>query len=182
MTDDYSEEEFAPIAAALKRLPYFEPSPDFADGVMARVSVARPGRVAVVGESLPVRQRPQLQLRTTPPHMVRQANYFPRSLPARIAAVALLGSLSVTMSAVALFAMFQMDLFVFVAQVFGEGTIAFLASLGADVAGSATVTAASSAAAVGTASGLAIVGSFAAGVVAATAGLRAAASINRKAA
>ncbi len=182
MTDDYSDEEFAPIAAAMKRLPYFEPSSHFADRVIARVNIAQPARVAVARESYPVRHRAAPLPHASAPHIGRTAPYFPRSLPARIAAVALLASLSVTMSAVALMAMFQMDLFVFVAQVFGEGTIAFLASLAADVGSAAAGTVAGSAATAGTASGLAVIGSFAAGAIAATAGLRAAASINRKAA
>lgn len=182
MTDDYSDEEFAPIAAAMKRLPYLEPSPHFSESVMARVNIAQPARIAVAAESYPVRRRPPPLQRASTPQMVRTAHFFPRSLPGRIAAVALLASLSVTMSTVALIAMFQMDLFVFVAQVFGEGTIAFLSSLAADAGTAAAGITAGSAAAVATASGLAVIGSFAAGAIAATAGLRAAASINRKAA
>ena len=47
MRDDLTPDDFVPIEQALKRLPYFEPSADFADRVMARVTrfqdVAAPG-------------------------------------------------------------------------------------------------------------------------------------------
>ncbi len=182
MKEETSPEEFAPIAAAMKRLPSFAPSAHFADGVMARI------RVDAAEQYVPV-VRPRFVPAPVPayvPHRVRPpaspAHYFPRSIPARIAAFALISTLSVTMSLVALVAMFNLDLFVFVARVFGDGAVAFLASLGAEAATTATATAASTATAAGTAAGAAVVGSFAIGVVAATAGLRRAAAANRKAA
>jgi len=182
LTDDHSDEEFAPIAAAMRELPSFEPSPGFADMVMARVNIAQSVHVPAVVEPRPVRQRSERLPSPAIYEAPRPAHYFPRSLPARIAAVALLGSLSVTMSVVALIAMFQLDLLVFVARLLGEGTIGFLASLSADAAGAAVGVASSSATAVGTGSGLAIAGSFVAGVVVAAAGLKAAAATSRKAA
>jgi len=165
----------------MKRLPSFAPSAHFADEVMARV------RVDAAEQFAPV-VRPRFVPAPVPayvPEPVRPASpahYFPRSIPARIAAIALLGTISVTMSLVTLVAMFNLDLFVFVARVFGEGAVAFLASLGAEAATTATATAASTATAAGTAAGAAAIGSFAIGVVAATSGLRKAAAANRKAA
>jgi len=55
LIDDFSDDDFAPIAAAMKELPYFAPSPHFADKVMARVNVARHGlgeRIALVESDL----------------------------------------------------------------------------------------------------------------------------------
>lgn len=184
MTDDTTPEEFAPIAAAMKRLPYFAPSPHFADRVMARVHVAPGAQVPAIVKAAPVSypaRRPIVVAEPARP-AAHPAHYFPRSIPARIAAVALLGSLTVTMSLVALISMFQIDLLVLVARVFGEGAIGFLAALGADAAATATTSAAGSAAAAGTVTGAAVIGSFAAGLIAATAGLRAAASASRRAA
>ncbi len=105
-----------------------------------------------------------------------------RSIPARIAAAALVTSVGVTMTAVALVVFFDLNLFMLVSRIFGANTMTFLASLATDAGASATATAASSVAAAGTATGIAVVGSFAAGMVAATAALRAAASASRKAA
>lgn len=181
MTDDSLDEEFAPIAAAMKRLPYFEPSPQFAERVMARVRIAGRNNLPQVVEAPPVRSR-TWEMAPAPADAPVPVYYFPRSLPARIAAVALLASLSVTMAAVTLFAMFQMDLFVLVARVFGEGAIGFLATLGADGVATVSGISASAGAAAGTLAGLAIAGSFAGGAIAATAGLRAAAAASRKAA
>lgn len=105
-----------------------------------------------------------------------------RSIPARIAATALATSLGVTMTAVALVVFFDLNLFVLVSRIFGASTMTFLATLASDATASATATAASTAAAAGTGTGIAVVGSFAAGLVAATAALRAASSASRKAA
>jgi hypothetical protein len=105
-----------------------------------------------------------------------------RSIPARIAATAIATSLGVTMTAVALVVFFDLNLFVLVSRIFGASTMTFLSTLAADATASASATAASTAAAAGTATGVAVVGSFAAGMVAATAALRAAASASRKAA
>ncbi|HVF39933.1 MAG TPA: hypothetical protein VM939_08530 [Gemmatimonadaceae bacterium] len=182
MKDEMTPEEFAPIAEAMKSLPSFAPSPHFADKVMARVRVASPARHPAVAHprAVPAPAPIFAPERTRP--AVPPAHYYPRSIPARLTAVALLATTSVTISLVALVAIFNVDLFVFIARVFGEGAIGFLASLGADATVTATSTAASTATALGTATGAAVVGSFALGVVAATAGLRAAASANRKAA
>ena len=184
MKDDTTPEEFEPIAAAMKRLPYFAPSPHFADRVMARVHVAPGAQMPVIAKvapaSYPARRPIVVPERAQP--AAPPAHYFPRSIPARIAAVALLGTLSVAMSLVALISMFQVDLLVFVARVFGENAIGFLAALGADAAATATTTATGSVAAAGTITGAAVIGSFALGAIAATAGLRAAASASRRAA
>lgn len=180
MTENFSDKEFEPIAAAMKKLPQFAPSPHFADKVMARVRMPASSQVPVIAYSrsiepawsAPVERRspqvPQTDLR--------------RSIPARLAATALAASLGVTMTAIALVAFFDLNLFVLVSRIFGQSTMTFLAGLAADASASASATAASSAAAAGTAAGMAVIGSFAAGAVAATAALRAAASASRKAA
>jgi hypothetical protein len=86
------------------------------------------------------------------------------------------------MTVVTLIALFDVNLFVLVGRIFGQSTMAFLASMATDAAASATATASSTAAAAGTGTGLAVIGSFAAGAVAATAALRAAATASRRAA
>lgn len=175
MTDDYSDEEFAPIAAGIKRLPQFDPSAQFADRIMARVNAPVAANVPVlVRQRQPVaRDQRILQYEQSLP-----ARGAIASIPARIAAVALIGSVGLAMSFVTLFALFQMDLLVIIARIFGDGAISYIAALSADAA----TTAASTGAVFGTAAGMAITGSFVAGAIAATAVLKAAASANRKAA
>ena len=182
MEDHISDEEFAPIAAAMKELPYFAPSPQFADKVMARVRI--PGATG-----LPV----AAQARSVAPGFiapapVRRENFAPavpdyrRSIPARIAATALVATFGTAVAAILLINVFNIDLFLLVTRVFGQGAVGFLAGLAADASSSVGATAASGAAAAGTGAGIAVIGSFVAGAAVATAGLRAAASINRKAA
>lgn len=185
MTDNYSDEEFAPIAAAMKELPQFAPSPHFADKVMARVRI--PGAVQV-----PVVQRPPMPVRRpasgdgmsidrrSPAH-VPQVD-LRRSVPARIAAAALVASASVTVAAITLVTLFNFDLFLFVSRVFGPSTMSFLTAMVTDFSATAATTASGAVASAGTAAGAAIIGSFAAGALATTAALRAAASASRKAA
>jgi hypothetical protein len=95
---------------------------------------------------------------------------------------ALVASLGVTMTAIVLVSVFNFDVFLLVSRIFGQSTMAFLASLATDAGATATATASSTAAAAGTATGIAAIASFAAGAAAATAALRAAASASRKAA
>lgn len=192
MTDNFSEEEFAPIAAAMKRLPYFEPSPRFADKVMARVRIQGSARVSAAAEIRAITPTYSAPLsRQTPVYPARFDSRSParspqtdlrRSIPARIAGTALVASLGVTLTVVALVAFFDLNLFLLVTRLFGENAIAFLAGVAADGAASAVGTAAATGAAAGTGAGVAVIGSFAAGVVAATAALRAAASASRRAA
>jgi hypothetical protein len=188
LTDNYSDQEFEPIAAAMKELPYFSPSPQFADKVMARVRISGAAQVPAVFEAAPA--RPLRRSSPAPVYASVDRRLSPsadrsdlrRSIPARIAAVALVTSVSVTMAAVALVTMFNFDIFLLVSRVFGPSTMSFLAALATDVSATASGTAASAAASAGTATGLAVMGSFAAGAVAATAALRAAASASRRAA
>jgi hypothetical protein len=105
-----------------------------------------------------------------------------RSLPARIAAASLVAAVGVTMSVVALVTIFNLDLFVLVSRIFGPSTMAFLSGLATEASTTAGATATSVAASAGTATGMAVIGSFAAGAVAATAALRVAATASRKAA
>ena len=184
MTDYFSEEEFAPIAKAMKDLPYFAPSPQFADKVMAHVRVRGAVQVPVVpvvADRRAIQPAWSAPIERRSPTPVPQTNYR-RSIPARLAAAALVASLGVTMTAVALVAFFDQSLFVLISRIFGQSTMAFLAAMASDATATASATAASSAAAAGTATGMAVIGSFAAGVVAATAALRAAANASRKAA
>lgn len=183
MTDNQSEQEFAPIAAAMKELPYFSPSPDFADKVMARVRVQGAAQVPAAIPAAPVRKSYPAPAY---PDMERRAPVertdLRRSIPARIVATALVASASVTMATIALVAFFNFDILLLVSRVFGPGTMSFLTALAADASATAGATAASASASAGTATGLAVMGSFAAGAVAATAALRAAASASRRAA
>lgn len=188
MTDFYTDEEFAPIAAAMKKLPQFAPSPHFADKVMARVRIQGSEQVPAIAA----------ELRRVPAPLARPEIYadygldrrsaaveradLRRSLPARIAAAALVASLGVTMAVVTLVAFFNVDLLVFVSTVFGPSTVSFLTALAGDASATATATASGAAASAGTAYGAAVIGSFAAGAVAATVALRAAASASRRAA
>ena len=181
MTDYFSEEEFAPIAKAMKDLPYFAPSPQFADKVMAHVRVPGAVQVPAVADRRAIQPVWSAPIERRSPTPVPQTNYR-RSIPARIAAAGLVASVGVTMTVVALITLFDVNLFVLVSRIFGQSTVAFLAAMASDATASAGATAASGAAAVGTTTGMAVIGSFAAGAVAATAALRAAATASRKAA
>ena len=181
MTDYFSEEEFAPIAKAMKDLPYFAPSPQFADKVMAHVRVPGAVQVPAVADRRAIQPVGSAPIERRSPTPVPQTNYR-RSIPARLAAAGLVASVGVTMTVVALITLFDVNLFVLVSRIFGQSTVAFLAAMASDATASAGATAASGAAAVGTTTGMAVIGSFAAGAVAATAALRAAATASRKAA
>jgi hypothetical protein len=178
---NFSDEEFAPIAAAMKDLPQFAPSPHFADKVMSRVRIAGAANVPVAARPMAVSPG-----YISPP--VRRESYVPakpdirRSIPARLAATALVATFGTAVAAIVLVSVFNVDLFVLVARVFGQGAVGFLAGLAADATSSAGATAASTTAAAGTVTGAAVIGSFVAGAAIATAGLRAAASASRKAA
>ena len=169
----------------MKELPYFSPSPQFADKVMARVRIPVAGHLpAVAAPAAPVRRS-----YTAPSYAAgeRRSSSLPtadyrRSIPARIAAASLVAAVGVTMATVALVTLFNLDVFLLVSRVFGPSTMSFLTALATDASTTAGATAASAAASAGTAAGLAVVGSFAAGAIAATAALRAAASASRKAA
>ena len=181
MTDYFSDEEFAPIAKAMKDLPYFAPSPQFADKVMAHVRVPGAVKVPSLADTIAMQPRWSAPIERRAPAPVPQTDVR-RSIPARIAAASLVASVGVTMSIVALVSLFDLNLFVMVSRIFGTGTMNFLASLASQTASAAGATASTSAAAAGTATGMAVIGSFAAGAVAATAVLRAAANASRKAA
>ena len=179
---DYSEKEFAPIAKAMKELPYFAPSPQFADKVMARVRIPGQAQVPQLAdrrEISPVWSAPEIERRAPAP--VPQTN-LRRSIPARIAAAALVTSVGVTMTVALIATLFDINLLVLVSRIFGQSTMTFLAGLATEAGATASSTAASAAAAAGTGTGIAVIGSFAAGAVAATALLRAAATASRKAA
>ena len=180
MTDDISDEEFAPIAAAMKELPYFAPSPQFADKVMSRVRIPAAAGVAVAAQARSVSPGS-----ISPP--IRRERFAPapdlrRSVPSRVAATALVATFGTAIAAIVLVSVFNVDLFLLVTRVFGQGAISFLAGLAADATSTAGATAATTSAAASTAVGMAVVGSFVAGAVVATTGLRAAASASRKAA
>ena len=181
MTDYFQEEEFAPIAKAMKDLPYFAPSPQFADKVMARVHIQGAVQVPTAADRRAIEPAWSAPIERRSPTPVPQTSYR-RSIPARIAAASLVASIGVTMTVVALVTLFDLNLFVLVSRIFGQSTMSFLASLATDATATATATASSSAAAAGTTTGMAVIGSFAAGAVAATAALRAAATASRKAA
>lgn len=182
MTDYFSEEqEFAAIAKAMKELPYFSPSPQFADKVMAHVRVPGAVQVPAVADRRAIEPEWSAPIERRTPHLVPQTNYR-RSIPARLAAAGLVATVGVTMTVVTLVALFDVNLFVLVSRIFGQSTMAFLTSMVTDASASATATASSTAAAAGTGTGIAVIGSFAAGAVAATAALRAAATASRRAA
>jgi hypothetical protein len=186
LTDNISDQEFAPIAAAMKELPYFSPSADFADKVMARVRVQAPAHVpSVAAPMAPVRRSypaPSYAAASPERRSAPVPSDYRRSIPARIAAASLVAAVGVTMATVALVSLFNLDVFLLVSRVFGPSTMSFLTALATDASASASATAASAGAAAGTATGLAVLGSFAAGAVAATVALRAAATASRKAA
>ncbi len=178
MIDDSTPEDFIAIEQALKRLPYHAPSPDFSDRVMARVTRFQhlhlvPSEFAAIRPRLP-------ELASLPTEVV---HYARRPLPVRLAATALVASAAITMAVVLLFAVFELDLFVVVARVFGEGAVGFLSALASTTAtsvlGESTVAYLSAA---GPTAIAATIGMFALGAVGAAAGLRAAASATRKAA
>jgi hypothetical protein len=175
LRDDLTPDDFVPIEQALKRLPYFEPSSGFADRVMARVTrfqdVAAPGRINPVAREQVVRM-PELV-----PQRDEVVHYLRRPLPVRVAAIALLGSAAVTMSVIALIAVFRLDLFMLVMNVFGEQGLGFLAVLGNQAAAAVLGdTAVGYLDAAGSLAGVAMTASFAVGAVGATTFLRAAAS------
>jgi len=181
VTDYFSEEEFAPIAKAMKDLPYFAPSPQFADKVMAHVRIQGAPEVPVLAERRALEPTWSQPIERRTPAMVPQTS-LRRSIPARIAAASLVAAVGVTMSVAVLATVFNLDLFVLISRIFGSGTMSFLSSLATETSTSISVTATRTAAAAGTATGMAVVGSFAAGAVAATAALRAAATASRRAA
>jgi hypothetical protein len=181
LTDNYSDEEFAPIAAAMKKLPQFAPSPEFADRVMARVRIQGAQQVPTVADRRAIEPGWSAPVERRAPAPIARPD-FRRSIPARIAATALVASVGVTMTVAILVAFFDLNFFMLVSRVLGPGTMTFLATLAADVGSSAGATATSSVAAAGTATGVAVIGSFIGGAALAAAGLRAAASATRKAA
>ena len=164
----------------MKDLPYFAPSPQFADKVMARVRVQGAISVPQLADTLAMRAWPA-PIERQAPAPVPQTDYR-RSIPARLAAASLVASLGVTVTLVTLVSISDLNLFMLVSRIFGAGTMTFLSGLAASVSSTASATAASSTAAAGTAAGAAVIGSIAAGAVAATAALRAAATVSRKAA
>jgi hypothetical protein len=177
LRDERTPDDFVKIEQALKRLPYFDPSPGFADRVMARVTRFQP--LAAPGSIEPVRRVPMPELA---PQRDDVVHYLRRPLPVRIAAMALVGSAAVTMSVIILIAAMRPDLFVFVAQIFGGQAFGFLAALGNEVAGSVLGDAGLSYVQAASVAGAAIIGTFVLGAAGATALLRAAASPTRKAA
>jgi hypothetical protein len=185
LRDDLTPDDFVHIEQALKRLPYFEPSAGFADRVMTRVTrfddVAAPGRINPVARERVVRM-PEL----VPQRDDEVVHYLRRPLPVRVAAIALLGSAAVTMSVIALIAVFRLDLFMLVINTFGEQGLGFLAVLGNQAAAAVLGdTAVGYLDAAGSVAGVAMMASFAVGAVGATTFLRAASSapsITRKAA
>jgi hypothetical protein len=110
-------------------------------------------------------------------------HYMRRPLPVRLVATALLASAAVTLSLVAMMAVFRPDLFMMVLGAFGNQTLGFLSILanetGAAVLGETGLGYVQSA---GSLAGIATMATFAAGALGATAVLRAAASTTRKAA
>ncbi len=175
MRDDFTPDELA-IKQALKRLPYFDPSPGFSDKVMARVTrfqaVAGPGSI---------QPAPRVRM----PELVQQreevVHYMRRPLPVRVVATALVASAAVAMSLVALMAVFRPDLVMLVVGAFGDQALGFLAVLGNQTA--TTVlgdTGVSYVRGTGSLAGIATMATFAAGALGATAVLRAAST--RKAA
>ena len=178
MNDD-TPQDFIAIEQALKRLPYHAPSADFADRVMARVT--RFQHLQLVPSQAPVIQRPRLpELASLPTEIV---HYQRRPLVVRFAAAALIASAAITVSVVLLFAVFQLDLFVVIARVFGEGAVGFLTALASSTAtsvlGEPTIAYLSTA---GPGAVVATIGMFALGAAAAGGVLRAASSSTRKAA
>ncbi|HEY3257750.1 MAG TPA: hypothetical protein VGJ64_02760 [Gemmatimonadaceae bacterium] len=178
MRDDLTPDELAPIEQAMKRLPYFDPSPGFADRVMARVT--RFQAVAAPGSIQPA---PRVRMPELVPEREEVVHYMRRPLPVRLAATALLASAAVTMSLIALMAVFRPDLFMLVVGAFGNQALGFLAVLGNQTAAAVLGdTGLGYVRAAGSVAGIATMATFAVGAVGATAVLRAAASTTRKAA
>jgi hypothetical protein len=177
--NDDTPQDFLAIEQALKRLPYHAPSADFSDRVMARVT--RFQHLQLVPSALPSVARPRLpELASLPTEVV---HYARRPLAVRMVALALVASAAITTAAVLLFAAFELDLFVVIARVFGEGAVGFLSALASTTAtsvlGESTVAYLSTA---GPGAAAATIGMFALGAAGAVAGLRVAASATRKAA
>jgi hypothetical protein len=181
LTDNYSEEDFTAIEAALKELPYFSPSADFADKVMARVRIPGAVQVPVIADRRAIEPRWSAPVERRAPAPVPQTDYR-RSIPARLAAASLVAAVGVTMTAVVLVAVFDLNLFMLISRVFGQGTVAFLTSMVTGTSSSVATAAEGAAASAGTLTGIASIGSFAAGAAVATAGLRAVAAASRRAA
>ena len=176
MRDDFTPDELAPIEQALKRLPYFDPSPGFSDKVMARV--ARFQAVAAPGSIQPV---PRVRMPELVPQRDEVVHYIRRPLPVRVVATALVASAAVAMSLVALMAIFRPDLVMLVVSTFGDQALGFLTALGNQTA--TTVlgdTGVAYVRAEGSMAGMATMATFALGALGATAVLRAAST--RKAA
>ena len=178
MRDDLTPEQAARIEQALKRLPYFDPSPGFSDKVMARVT--RFQAVAAPGSIQPV---PRVRMPELVPEREEVVHYIRRPLPVRVVATALLASAALTMSIIAITAFFRPDLMLLVINAFGNQSLGFLTVLATNTAngvlGDAGYSYVSSA---GSLAGVATIASFAAGAYGASAVLRAAASSTRKAA
>jgi len=178
LREEQTPDDFVDIEQALKRLPYFDPSPGFADKVMARVTrfqaIAAPGSIQPVARAV---RMPELV-----PQRDEVVHYLRRPLPVRLVAMALVGSAAVTMSVVVLIAAMRPDLFLFVAQIFGGQALSFMAALGNGVASSVFGDAGLSYVQAGSLAGAATIGTLVLGAAGATAVLRAAASSNRKAA
>lgn len=182
MTDNYSDEDFTAIEAALKELPYLSPSPDFADKVMARVRLPGAAQVPTMADRRAIEPRyTAAPIERRAPALVPQTDYR-RSIPARLAAASLVATVGVTMTAIVLVAVFDVNLFVLISRIFGQGTVAFFTSMINGTSSSVATAASGAATTAGTATGVAAIGSFVAGTAVATAGLRAAASISRRAA
>ncbi len=177
---DYSDDHDEAIDKAMKELPYFAPSAQFADKVMARVRV--PGSIQAPA-AVPARR---IEPVWSAPVARRTSDVVApdirRSVPARIAAAALVASVGMTMTVALLVSFFDLNLFVLLSRIFGQSTMTYLAAVATETSASAAATASSSVAAAGTAVGAAVVGSFAAGAIAATAVIRAAANSHRRAA
>jgi len=178
LRDDLSPEQAARIEQALKRLPYFDPSPGFSDKVMARVT--RFQALAAPGSIQPV---PRVRMPELVPERDEVVHYMRRPLPVRVVATALLASAALTMSIIAITAFFRPDLMMLVINAFGSQSLGFLTVLAQNTAdgvlGDAGYSYVSSA---GSLAGIATIATFAAGAFGATAVLRAAASSTRKAA
>jgi hypothetical protein len=75
LTDYFPEEEFAPIAKAMKDLPYFAPSPQFADKVMAHVRIPGAVQVPAVADRRSVQPAWSAPIERRSPTPVPQTNY-----------------------------------------------------------------------------------------------------------
>ena len=178
MRDDLSPEQAARIEQALKRLPYFDPSPGFSDKVMARVT--RFQALAAAGSIQPV---PRVRMPELVPERDEVVHYMRRPLPVRVVAAALLASAALTMSIIAITAFFRPDLMMLVINAFGNQSLGFLTVLARNTAGGVLGDAGYSyVSTAGSLAGIATMATFAAGAFGATAVLRAAASSTRKAA